>query len=131
MRGAPHLRRAIEEPIDPARRKEVLAPLATALFDIDAPAAIDAFGELAELEDDPAVRTSIEIGQVQALALTDRWSEAAALAKRCAEELPADREDERAMFEAMRSVTAHLRRRARDVPATRGVPRPAPRSGAR
>ncbi|MBO9533335.1 MAG: AAA family ATPase [Solirubrobacteraceae bacterium] len=103
--AARHLRRALEEPVARERRKEVLMPLATALFDVDAPAAIDVFAELADLETDPDVRNAIQIGRVQTLALTDRWTEAAHLAKRCEDELPPEQHDERAMYEAMRSVT--------------------------
>ena len=67
---------------------------------------IAALSELAEMEDDPRARTTMQIGQVQALALTDQWEEASQLCRRLEPELPSDQADQRAMFQAIRSVTA-------------------------
>jgi DNA-binding CsgD family transcriptional regulator len=107
--GAPdaavgHLRRALEEPIAQERRLAVLEPLAGALFNVDAPASIAVLAELAGEQDDPRASAELRIGQVQALALTDRWEEAARLCRELEGTLSAEQEDQRAMFQAIRSV---------------------------
>lgn len=109
--GAPdaavgHLRRALEEPIDDARRRTVLEPLAGALFNVDAPASIEALAELAGEQEDPRLAAELRVGQVQALALTDRWEEASRLCREMETKLGPEQDDQLAMFQAIRSVCA-------------------------
>lgn len=107
--GAPdaavsHLQRALDEPIAPERRTAVLAPLAGALFNVDAPASIDVLEELALAQEDPRAAAELHTARVQALALTDRWEEAAALCRELEQRLGPDQADQLAMFQAIRSV---------------------------
>lgn len=107
--GAPdaavdHLKRALEEPIADDRRRAVLEPLAGALFNVDAPASIAVLSELAADHDDPRAAAELRVAQVQALALTDHWEEAARLCRHLEQELPGEQADQVAMFQAIRSV---------------------------
>ena len=107
-RGAPdaaarHLRRALDEPPAPERRLIVMQKLAEALFDVDAPAALELLQAIAVQQDDPAERGATEIALVQAMALTDRWIEASALAREAHERLEGH-PDLQAILETIRAV---------------------------
>ncbi len=107
--GAPdaavaHFRRALAEPIAEERQLAVMEPLAGALFNVDAPASIEVLAELATRQEDPRAAATLRVAEVQALALTDRWHEAAKLCLAQERTMGDDQADQLAMFQAIRSV---------------------------
>lgn len=103
---AQYLGRALEEPPAPELMTALMTEYAEALFEVNAPRAIDALRALLRRELEPEARADAQIALMQALALGDRAEEASAVCRQALAEGAGGDPDRIAIFETGRLVAA-------------------------
>jgi DNA-binding CsgD family transcriptional regulator len=122
-----YLKRALGEPLPPARRTAVLYDLGQREMDVRGDEAVEHLREAYEGLDDPAEKGWAAYALARTLMFTRREVEAAELARRVSAELPEDLEDLARALEAIELQTVFFGRPAvaeleRTVPYRDGVP---------
>ena len=103
-----YLRRALDEPPPPERRGEILLELGVSCTDTYAPLALEHLREAYELLDDPRKRAHAAFLLARTLIFAGGADDAAGFARRAADELPPELEDERQALEAVELMAIYF-----------------------